>query len=166
MTLPSSDAYLTYGGELENYSQVEDPQTDLDAEASNQLRASAAGITNTCFRAIVDFTIGDPGGITPILNQHYAVWDTVSSDPPVITYMSIGVYQIQFPNSVFDLRGASQDLNLLGSVVNVNVDNGNGFFATSRRNNATTFTVYMWSAVDASLEDIGGTNNSIQLFVR
>lgn len=165
MTLPSSDSYITYGGEIINYSEVEDPNTDLDQEQSNSMRASAAALSDTCFRAILVFYI-DVGNIPTIVNYN-AVWDVLATPLPTISYDGVGVYTITFPTSVVDYRGNSQNINLLGGVVNSDCNNFNGYFSTVQRVDLVTFTVFSWSAVDQQLQNTGlGPDFKFVLYVR
>ncbi len=157
MTLPSSDSYSTYGGDIVDYSVVEDPDTDLAADASNQCRASAAGMTATCFRAVVTFIWDGSTGLT-LLNVN-SVWDGVASLDPVLTRLTVGTYRIVFPAAVTDLRGNTQSLNLLGGIANPDVSNSNGYFCTVHKVDLITFDVYVISAVDAALEDLAAPIN-------
>lgn len=166
MTLPSSDSYLTYGGELVNYSQVEDPNTDLDADASNQLRASAAGLSNTAFRAIFTITVDDVAQVITFTNLN-AVWDVGNSAAPTGVYRGVGWYRITFPVQVTDLRGNLQYVNLLGGIANPDVFNGNGFMCTVNKTGLSpnVIDIFIFSIVDAQLEDMGA-GNPINVMVR
>lgn len=156
MTLPSSDSYLTYGGEIEDYSQVENPQTDLSAEASNSLRASVAGMSNTCFRAEVNFYADENGDV--FFSDIRAVWDVNSSEDPIAERVEPGWYRITFPESVVDLRGENQDLNLLGGIANPNAPNNDlGYFCSVNRINNLVFDVFLWSIVNADREDMASS---------
>jgi hypothetical protein len=166
MTLPSSDSYITYGGEIINYSEVEDPNTDLDQEQSNSMRASAAALSDTCFRAILVFYI-DVGNI-PVIVNYNAVWDVQNTSPlPIISYDGVGVYTVKFPTSVIDLRGNPQNINLLGGIANPDCNNFNGYFCTVQKIDLVTFTIFNWSAVDRLLQDTGfGPDSKFVLCVR
>jgi len=157
MTLPASDSYDTYGGELVDYSAVEDPTTDLPASASNQARASSAALTNTAFRAIMVFYIDASNN--PVIKYFNSVWDNDLSDAPTISYVAAGTYDIEFPATVVDLRGQTQNLNLLGAWANPDVVNGNGYLTTVNKTGANTFRVYNWSFIDLLLEDMGAGAN-------
>ena len=155
MTLPSSDNYLTYGGELVDYSAVENPQTDLSAEASNSMRASVAGMSATCFRAIINFHV-DVSDV--IIDNMYAVWDVDTSDAPTMSKVEPGWYQIVFPTEVYDLRAQTQNLNLLGGIANPNVSNTDkGYYCTVNKIDNVTFDIFMWNVADTTREDIAET---------
>lgn len=165
MTLPASDSYSTYGGELVNYSDVEDPNTDLDAEASNQLRATAAGISATCFRVIFSFSVTSPSE-TMFLNSLTAVWDTTATAAPTMTRLQAGQYQFVFPTQVTDLRGNLQYYAFLGGIANPDIFNGNGFYCTVQKAGLanTTVQVFCQSSIDGTLEDLStGQNITVML---
>lgn len=158
MTLPSSDSFDSYGGSIIDYSQVEDVSTDLNSESSNSLRASVAAMTATSFRAIVIFD-----GYAQVINNYTACWDITSSTNPTITKVDVGIYRVTFPSSIFDVRGQTQSLNLLGGIANIDVDNVDGNFCSVNRVSSIIFDVYLWSVLSFRV-DLPGKN--IMLMVR
>jgi len=164
-SLPTSSSYDDFGGPIQDYSMLEDASTQWSANEANPLRASAAAMTNTCFRVSMKFYID--GYQTPQISAFNAVWNTVSSALPTITYTSAGNYVMNLPSTVTDLQGNTQSVNILGGIANVDCNNGNGWFVTIQTVSSTQVNIFVWSAVDGQLEDIGtGPTNTIDLFLR
>lgn len=155
MTLPNADSYDTYGGELTDYSVVEDPQTDLSAESSNELRADIAAMTSTCFRCVITWHIDDPGGAnTPTVDDVKAVWNTDLTTPPTIARLSEGVYEITFPTTVFDVRGNEQTFAILGSFAGFNAA---GIITTAQVIDSQTIDIFINDIATAAVSDAVGT---------
>jgi head-tail adaptor len=164
MTLPASDSFALYGGIINDYSAVEDPSTDLAAVSSNQFRASTAAMTATAFRVVFNFYIdisNDISNIARITNIR-AVWDTTATNNPTITYMSVGIYRVVFPSTVYDLLGNIQTINLLGGFGNIDIANTTNNFITVNRINSTTFDIY--SIQNGALTNV--VNGNINIFIR
>jgi hypothetical protein len=106
--LPNVANYDTYGGELEDYSLVEDPTTDLAADLANEQRVDTAGMTATALRAFVVFTWSVDEGVT--IRQQGAVWGNGTS--PTIALTAPGTFTITWPSTATDARGVSRSVNL------------------------------------------------------
>lgn len=122
--LPNINDYAALGGEQVNYRPVTNPQTDIDAEIWNEVKADTAAMTAVCDRAWVRFYW--TGSATSVI-AHAAVWD---STPPTVTRSIAGEYVITWPATVVDARGTTRYPNLragmghgasMGKVVNVAV---------------------------------------------
>lgn len=112
MTLPDKADIATYGGILQNYGEVADPSTDLDATAFNDCRADVAGMTNVIQRALVSFlghatTPADPS--TGFV--HSAVWGEGALVKPTKAKVSTGRYRFTWPATVTDELGESRSVN-------------------------------------------------------
>lgn len=114
MSLPEKNDYNALGGELIDYSPVEDPSTDLSAEASNEMRSDIAGITQICMRAWCGFSVDGYGdAIIGDTEQDYgAVYGRALAYKPTILKTAPGFYTIIFPASVVDPRGNSKNINI------------------------------------------------------
>lgn len=105
MTLPAIDDISTYGGIINNYTEVVDPTTDLSADASNAYRASVAGMTRVSKRLFVIWTNdGSDGTIV--------TFDSVVGNSnvyhPIISKNGTGHWRLTFPPSVYDMLGNQQ----------------------------------------------------------
>ena len=101
MSLPNSDSFDQLGGKKINYSQIEDPNTDVDAGQYSQMCFDVAMMTATSPRCWVRFT----GGTSPVLVAHNSVWGNSAPVTPVIAHTSTGTYTITFPSTVNDGLG-------------------------------------------------------------
>ena len=115
MTAPDIDSLDTYGGALANYSPVTDPETDQDADAMNQCKASTAAMTHTASRCWARFISGDTFVVTPDFtsqNSHDSMWGSLLAVRPVLARTGTGVYTLTWPSTVTDELGVSHALNL------------------------------------------------------
>jgi hypothetical protein len=117
MALPDANTYSTLGGELNNYQSPEDPTTDLDANADNEVRCDSAAASRMVGRAFVAFT-----GSDQVVHQHDSVWGNDVSVLPVVGRSGAGVYTVTWPASVNDARGNPHALNLRRALVIVEQD--------------------------------------------
>jgi hypothetical protein len=161
MTLPNSDDFDSLGGEIQDYAPVEDPTTDLPAEASNSLRASAAAMSNTCFRVSMSIYMDTAGDMS--LYSIDAVWDTDATPDPVITAPVTGIWQIDFTTPVTDLRGNLQDLVLLGGIANPDIANIAGYFITLKKLSSTSFRLYIYRTSTDTLVNLKNKNINVML---
>jgi len=109
MPLPDIDSLDTYGGIKINYSEVEDPDTDLSADASNKSRVSIAAMTNTACRAIITFT---HNGTTATVTNVIASYVHSAPYTPTIAKLSTGQWGITMPASVVDELGETHFINI------------------------------------------------------
>lgn len=158
MSLPNKTTFNSLGGELNDYSPVTDPTTDLSAESSNETRSDVAAMTRTAIRAWVSFTYDGTVG-----NSDFdAVYGNAQIYKPSVSPLNHGIYRVTFPETVVDARGNSHAINLSVGWVNVDVENNNGWFATANKTSVNEFVVYAYSMIDASLQD---PNGKLTLFV-
>jgi len=106
MALPKKDSFDTdYGGIKADYTQPVDPTTDLPADASNNYRASVAGMTNMSKRIFVIYT---NDGSDAVINDFDTVIGNSSSNYPTISKIGDGHWRLAFPATCTDLLGAEQ----------------------------------------------------------
>lgn len=108
--LPEKQSYAALAGNLADYEVVEDPTTDLSAEAGNELRCDVAQMTRTAIRAWVKFQYVSSA---VVLLDWDANWKVGTPTPPIVNRASTGIYGIEWPVSVTDERGITRNLNLL-----------------------------------------------------
>src|SRR6187431_2696501 len=101
MALPDSTTYASIGGELIDYSPVEDPETDLAAEFDNEARADTAAMTRMISRAMVSFTTD---GVDCTVVDHDAVWGSDLAVKPTVTVAGTTI-TVPWPTTVTDARG-------------------------------------------------------------
>lgn len=110
MSLPEKNSFNNLGGELINRRPVENPQTDLDAEASNEMRADLAAMTRTATRCMVKFTIS--GGDGYVSNTAFDnVFGNSITYKPDVAYLGTGSYTVTFPETITDARGNERNIN-------------------------------------------------------
>lgn len=102
MSLPSTDSFDQLGGKKINYSQIVDPNTDVDGAQFSQMTFDVAAMTATATRCWVKFT---GHATTPILVAHNSVWGNTAPVTPIIARTGTGTYTITFPVTVNDGLG-------------------------------------------------------------
>lgn len=133
MTLPNIADVDTYGGELQNAGEVEDPTTDQDADAFNEMKADCAGMTHTAPRALFRFlghatTPADPAsGFI-----HDALWGSTAGVKPSAAKGGTGIYTCTWPTTVTDELGNDVDLNLRVAKAWVEVSGSTRYSAHAR----------------------------------
>ena len=115
MPLPGIDTLDDLGGALSNLggAPVENPQTDLDADADNIARANVAAMTHTATRAWVrwtGFTYSAPAFVVP--DDHDSLWGSSTGVRPTVQQTSAGVYVVTWPATVTDELGNVHTLNI------------------------------------------------------
>ena len=112
MTLPDLPDFSTYGGALQNYGQIEDPTTDLDAGAFNHCRSDVAAMALTAPRAFARFV----GGTSPVLASvgvsHRAMWGSSVGVAPTPSLSATGIYLLTWPATITDALNVARTLNL------------------------------------------------------
>lgn len=173
MTLPDIDALSTFGGPLNNYSDVVDPTTDEDAASRNKYAANSAMMTWTLPRAIVSF-VGVNGGnpTDPVSGLvHEAVWGNDPSDKPAVVRALEGVWDITWPALVDSELTSATVAQGGGSQHTVNfqrawaqVESADGTFkaASAKVTGANTVRVYGYDGT--TLDDLTGL--IVTVFVR
>lgn len=122
MTFPKKDSYQTYGGDLVDKNPSKSfhktGAVDLPAEDFNQCRASIAGATNTSFQAYIKYS----SSLDKII-EYECGWDKIKSAPPVIREADVGIWEVEFPATIIDLRGKKQIVNMYAALGNPDLDN-------------------------------------------
>jgi hypothetical protein len=147
MALPDKATFATLGGEISDYSAVEDPTTDLAGTFSSETRADVAAMTRMIPRAFVSFTTT---GASCTVVDHDAVWGSDLSVKPVVTIDPVygATYVITWPTTVTDARGVQRALNLRRALGNVEAG---GWTTATYRRSANVIAVTTGSTVDSSL---------------
>lgn len=162
MALPNIQSYENLGGELADYKPVEDPTTDLSAEASNELRADFAASTRTCDKAWFCFTVNS-GDLEIAPGDFDAVYGNADIYKPTGSYNSTGNYTFTLPASVIDARGNTQYLNLKTAIANIGET---GFGAQAKVTSANTVDVYISDVVGASIGDPSTSSVKVTVIVK
>lgn len=144
--LPAIDDYDSLGGELQNYAPVEDPLTDLDAEADNKARANTAAMTQTLPRAMCTGVLG----LAPTVDLHRAVWGNSAAVKPTIARIAAGHFEISWPVSIVDARGGAHVVAFIGAFANMAIILG--FRANCAITAPNKITVYTFSAVNVTAD--------------
>lgn len=156
MTLPDKADIDTYGGVLQNYGDVEDPTTDIDASAFNECRADVAALGLTGARAIARFlgvasgTPGDPAsGFV-----HTAVWGELPAVKPEPARSSAGIYTLTWPATIEDALGTTRTVNLQLATAWVELTGATRYTAHARVTSANVVEVRVFD--DSGLADPTG----------
>lgn len=154
---PDSSTIEDFGGSFENYTDPEDPTTDLDASFFNQMSSDVSCMTVTAPRAFVTFvghatTPSDP--LTGFV--HAAGWGSSPSVKPVVTHVSTGRYLITFPATVNDPLAVTKTLNFRRAIAQVECG-GTIKHACAERTSANTITVYT-ALANGTLDNLAGSN--------
>lgn len=162
MSLPEKNSFNNLGGELQDYSPVTDPTTDLSAAADNETRADVAAMTRTATRAWVAFTVN--GSVINVAGTDYdAVYGNDVINKPTIVKNSPGDYTITFPVQITDALGIIRFLNL--QMGWANIEDNQGYFANAKKISSNTFRVFVWSTQDGQLADPFTINDRVNLMV-
>lgn len=103
MPLPNSDDFdADYSGIKTDYSEAVDLTTDLPAAASNNARASTAGLTRTAKRVYV---IWSNNGTTGTISEFDSVIGNASINYPTISKVGTGLWRFTFPATCVDMLG-------------------------------------------------------------
>lgn len=152
MSLPEKNDYNSLGGELIDYSPVEDPSTDLAAEASNEMRCDIAAMTQTAIRAWVGFSVdgyGDP--VVGNTEQDYgAVYGRAIEYKPEILKSAPGTYTIIFPETIIDARGFEKSLNIQCGFGNCESTEQ---LTSVKRIASNMLNLFLWNTTDGSFTD-------------
>jgi len=148
MALPDKATFATLGGEIDDYSAVEDPTTDLAGAFSSETRADVAAMTRMIPRAVVSFTTD---GATCTVVDHDSVWGAdLAVKPTVVLDLGYGGKSvITWPTTVTDARGVVRSLNLRRGLVNVE---SAGYSGAATRAAANVFHVTVCSSLDTVLQ--------------
>lgn len=170
MTLPSVDTLSTYGGALEDYSEVVDPTTDESAAWRNKYAANVAMMTHTAPRAIRSF-LGTTGGATAIADPssgfvHDAVWGDTASVKPSVTHVSTGTYDAIWASSVDDELAVAHTVSFQRAWANVESSDGVLRVASAKVTAAQKVRIYTYQSAAGlvALSDL--PNEVITVFVR
>jgi hypothetical protein len=146
MTFPKHDNYQTYGGELQDRLPSKNfhkfGATDLPTEDINQCRASLAGEMQTGFQSYIKYS-----SFLKQIIEYKCGWDKIKSDLPIIHEIeNTGIWVVQFPDYITDLRGKKQIVNMIGGLSNPDCDNHSLMAQLIvQKKNINTFWVYATS---------------------
>lgn len=114
MSLPDKDAIGDWGIPFTNGHQVEDPTTDLDADAFNEMGCDVAMMTHTAVRGWVLFTgtTYTSGTVSVTPSDHDALWGSGTAVRPTVGETSAGVYVITYAAAQNDELGNAHTLNI------------------------------------------------------
>lgn len=112
MGLPSTiDPEADLGLPFTNFSDVADPQTDLDATLYETACVAVAGLTHTAARAVVVVSGAAGAGTAAttgvLLRTHFAVWGDTDAVKPTVTRTATGSYTVAWAASYADLNPTS-----------------------------------------------------------
>lgn len=159
MALPDKSTFDTIGGEIIDFSAVEDPNTDLAGAFNSEARADNAAMTRMIPRAYVAFIVS--GSLCNVVD-HDAVWGNSLAVKPTVAYVSFGQYTVTWPTTVADARGVVRALNLrrgLGSVET------SGFISAALRISANSFTVTAYDVTSPGPSDPSNPTDAVSLIV-
>jgi hypothetical protein len=164
MPLPDTSDFTTdYGAPYKDAHPVDDPETDVSADALNQLFADCAAMTRTAPRAWVKFTGATytSGTMSISVADHDALWGDGNDVKPTVAQTSAGSYVITWPTSVTDRLGASHSTNIRKPSAPVAVFNGIGCHVQvhSFTANAITISCFLGDLATAS------SLNGVDIFV-
>ena len=115
---PEIPSPSTFGPPLSNFGAVEDPSTQLDATAHNNMRAQLAAISQTSPLAMAAILYS--GAVVSIL-RHSAVWGNASGVAPSVVRNSTGSFTFTWATSYYDLRddggSVSHSVGISGAIV-------------------------------------------------
>jgi hypothetical protein len=140
MTFPKrdEDAFNKMGGILYDKAPVKNANNgfavDLSSDNLNQCRASAAGLSAVSMQAYLKYD-----NINNKLVKYEVAWDKIRSNLPTIDNSDSYVWVLIFPNTIIDVMGEKQILNLIAAIGNVDMDNSSvcGFITCEQINNRT-----------------------------
>lgn len=144
-----------YGGPYKDALPVEDPETQLGADAFNALSEDAAQLTRTGVRAIVRFATrtAAPEQIVQNVTAVVSVWGNTMAQQPTITRRGTGEYEVTFPPSFVDANGVREDVSFLFGQASIEGDAPGQARVKSIASNVIVIRIF-----DASwtLSDLGG----------
>ncbi len=148
MTFPASATLATYGGLRSDYTDIEDPTTDLGAAAINEVFADAAGMTHTAIRAwycalgraTTNGALSEPGSAV-----HDAVWGDSNPNKPSAARTATGTYEFTWPATVTDMKGVTVAVNFRRAMVQFE-SNSTVYFMNAVVTAANKITVYVRNA--------------------
>lgn len=150
MTLPDKDSLSTYGGPLNNYSDVVDPSTDEDSAWRNKYAANVAMMTHTITRCARSF-LGTTGGATAVADPstgfvHDAVWGSSSNVKPSVTHVATATYDAIWPTGVADELGEVHTISLQRAWAQAESSDGTLRIAHAKVTGAQKVRIYTYRA--------------------
>lgn len=143
---PSMPSPSTFGPPLQNFGAIEDPSTEMDARAWNNMRAQLAMISQTVPLAMV--AIQYSGGVVTIL-RHSAVWGDTSGVAPTAVRNSAGSFTFQWATDYPDLRddgtAVAHAVSIRGATVTPGVTGSTKLVACYILDNARTVSVNVFN---------------------
>jgi hypothetical protein len=112
MPLPDISSLSSFGGALQNYAGVTDPETDEDAKYRNRYACDVAMLGHTGARALVRFVAANGAAPTdPSDFVHDALWGDDVAVKPTVERAGEGVWTVTWPDTVDDeLTSADETL--------------------------------------------------------
>ena len=157
-SLPETTDVNELGGVLSNYGAVEDPTTDLDADADNKNRACTAMMTHSAIRAMRRFTGHAATPTDPASGfVHDAVWGSTAGVKPTVS-IAATVYSVTWPASVSDELGVSHTTNLRMADAWVENTGATHYRASARVTSANVVEVRCFNAAGTALDNVAGLN--------
>ena len=145
---PDLPTVETFGPRLINFDTIEDPQTDLDADNLNAMKAQLAAISQVAPKAVVVFDAA--------LNvlESRSVWGSGSGLAPIVTNPGSGVYVItwatSYPDMAYPEDQVSRDVAIRGVTVSATATSGRLFSYERTSDNVITLRCF---------SDAGGATN-------
>lgn len=147
MSLPESTTYDQLGGTLTDYRPVENPDTDLSADASNLLRSNTAAMSRTAIRGWFTFTVTLLPAPSPVIasSDFDAVYGNSLSVKPFIEIEDVGIYTVTFPSSIIDDLLVTRYLLIRCAVANYAPDDPTHYFdAKCKIMSANTMRIHIY----------------------
>lgn len=157
-TLPETADVNELGGILTNAGEVEDPTTDLDADADNKNRACTAMMTHLACRAARRFTGHATTPTDPASGfVHDACWGNTPGVKPTVA-IAATVYTVTWPTSVTDELSESHAVNLRFADAWVECTGTTHYRACARVTSANVVEVRCFNAAGTALDNVAGLN--------
>lgn len=156
--LPGIDDLDSYGGEKLDYEPVEDPTTDIGADAWNLIASNVAGMTQTACRAWVAFVGHAATPADPASNVHGAVWGSSAPVKPTVVKGGTGIYDITWPTEITDELGVEHTVNLRHAWGSVYGSTANPFTVTITGPNTIRMRTFNTSF---AANDVAGTTFAV-----
>lgn len=157
---PSILSYEELAGEINDYSAVVDPTTDLPANASNMTRAALAAMSRITPKIYLEWT---NDGTDALITQFDSVVGNADINRPTITKTGTGQWRLTFSAFVTDFMGVSQPWNFrnaeasaLDSLVILHLQT---FLVAPN-----VIDVFIWELPGAIATDAAGTNLLVRIY--
>lgn len=144
-----------YGGAKQNYQDVADASTDVDATDYNELVSEVGGLTHGAIRGWYTF-VGGAGATPgePASNIHDAAWGNDNSYKPTPSRASAGVYDITWVTTVSDDLDNPHTLNIRRAL-RPNIDGSTLYHSSAEVTAANVIRVRVWNSAGAAADPTG-----------